>query len=210
MFDWLKKSSRTSKDRASILAQAEDRLVALIPTRVKAIGIQEPVYCLRIWYYGTDTGGDRVPSLMLVKESVRRRRIAEKGANVPHHLWSADELTEPSGVYTAEFKDAILAKLCRQWYDQPWGEKPETEELLPIREMVQRVATRLNGLPWDKHVPVTNDFVIFAADASHTFSDDYGEMLASVPRERVELLRSRGFLGTRDWYRLDTDSSENE
>ena len=70
--------------------------------------------------------------------------------------------------------------------------------------MVQRVAARLNHLGWAEYAPVTDDFVVFAADGAHEFCDDYGEMVASVPAERVELLRSRGQLGTQRWYTLAT------
>ena len=33
---------------------------------------------------------DRTPSLMLAKESYRRRIIAEKGDKAPNYLWCAD------------------------------------------------------------------------------------------------------------------------
>ena len=62
--------------------------------------------------------------------------------------------------------------------------------------MVQRVSARLNDLPWSEYAPTTDDFVVFAADASHTYCADYEEMLASVPADRIELLRSRRMLGT--------------
>ena len=38
-----------------ILARLEELLVAEIPRCVKALSIVEPVYCLRIWWYGTDS-----------------------------------------------------------------------------------------------------------------------------------------------------------
>jgi hypothetical protein len=203
MLGWFKKRFGGAKERDALLVKAEERLVTLIPNRVKALGIREAVYCLRIWYYGTDTVGDRTPTLMLPKESLRRRLVAKKGPKVPHYLWCADELTHIDWAYTVEIKDATVGDLCRKWYDYPWGRHPETEELRPAREMVQRVAKRLNILPWAKHVPVTDDFVVFAADGSHTFCNDYEEMQASVPNERIELLRTRRFLGTEPWWSLE-------
>jgi hypothetical protein len=204
MLGWFKKRPTGSKEHEALLAETEKRLIALIPPRIKALDIREPVYCLRVWYYGTDTDGDRVPSLMLAKESVRRKLVSEKGAEAPHYLWCADEPTQPGWVYNAEIKDATVSALCRRWYDQPWGHRSETKELRPFREMVQRAAARLNGLAWREYAPVTDDFVVFAADASHTFCADYEEMLASVPAERVELLRSRRMLGTEPWWSLGT------
>jgi hypothetical protein len=193
---------------SEVLAAIEERLVELIPQRVKALGIDEPVYCLRIWYYGTDTGGDRVPSLMLGTAAARQAVLAAKGDAAPHYLWCADEVC--TGAHTCEIDDPAVAALCRRWYDQPWGGRPETEELTPIREMAQRVAARLNGLRWSEYVPTTDDFVVFAADASHTFCNDYREMMASVPAERIALLRSRRMLGTVKWFTLSTVDEDED
>ena len=95
----------------------QERLVELIPQRVGALGIVEPVYCLRVWYYGTDAGGDRVPSLMLCPDAARRRVLAEKGDAAPHYLWCADEVG--AGAYTAEINDPTVSDLCRLWYRRP-------------------------------------------------------------------------------------------
>jgi len=178
------------------------RLVELIPRQVRALGISEPVYCLRIWYYWTDAGGDRVPSLMLCTDASRRKVLAEKGNEAPPYLWCADEVCDRA--YSSMIDDAAVAALCRRWYDRPWGRRPATDELTPVRDMVQRVAARKNGLPWSENVPTTVDFVVFAADASHTFCADYDEMLSSLPAARLELLRSRRMLGTVSWFTLST------
>ncbi len=191
-----------------LLAALQERLIELIPQRVGALGIGEPVYCLRVWYYGTDVGGDRVPSLMLCPDAARRRVLAEKGDVAPHYLWCADEVCV--GAYTAEINDPTVSDLCRLWYQRPWGRRPEEVELRPFREMVQRVAARLNDLPWSEYAPTTDDFVVFAADASHTYCADYEEMLASVPAERIELLRSRRMLGNSNWYTLSRAAEDEE
>jgi hypothetical protein len=104
--------------------------------------------------------------------------------------------------YLGRIEDKELSALCRQWYDREWGGRAETEELCPIREMVQRVSARLNRIAWHSHAPVTDDFVVFPADGSHTFCADYEEMLASVPAERVDMLRARKLLGTDEWWTL--------
>lgn len=57
--------------------------------------------------------------------------------------------------------------------------------------MVQRVAAKLNTLDWSTIAPVTDDFVVFPADGSHTVGDDFEDMQASVPAERLKLLKSR-------------------
>lgn len=207
---WFKKRPGGSDRREALLTEAEERLVMLIPLRVKSLGIREPVYCLRIWYYGTDTVGDRTPSLMLPKEAVRRKLMSEKGAKAPHYLWCADELIHSGWVYNVTIDDATVSDLFHRWYDYPWGSHPEVEELRPLREMVQRIAARMNKLSWKEHAPVTDDFVVFAADGSHTFSADYEEMLASVPVERIEALRFQRMLGTTPWWSLAKVAEEDE
>ena len=100
-----------------LLAALQERLIELIPQRVRALGIGEPVYCLRVWYYGTDVGLDRVPSLMLCPDAARRRVLAEKGDVAPHYLSCADEVG--AGAYTAEINDPTVSDLCRLWYRRP-------------------------------------------------------------------------------------------
>ena len=191
-----------------LLAALQERLIELIPQRVGALGIGEPVYCLRVWYYGTDVGLDRVPSLMLCPDAARRRVLAEKEDVAPHYWWCADEVG--AGAYTAEINDPDGLRPVPPLVPAPWGRRPEEVELRPFREMVQRVSARLNDLPWSEYAPTTDDFVVFAADASHTYCADYEEMLASVPADRIELLRSRRMLGNSNWYTLSTAAEVEE
>jgi hypothetical protein len=144
---------------------------------------------------------------MLSSDGRRREALAKRGESAPHYLWCADELS--GGDFSADIRDPSVTALCRRWYAQLSGRQTEEEELLPMRQMVQRVATRLNCLSWKEYVPVTDDFVVFPADASHTFCADYDEMMASVPADRIELLRSRKMLGTRYWYTLSTESEDD-
>jgi hypothetical protein len=186
----------------TLLAAAEERLVDLVPPAVLALNICEPVYCLRIWYFSGANDEYRLPSLLLAPESARQQTIAEYGSTAPHYLWCADELTgDQIGAHTVETADEELADLLRRWYDLQPGDD-DTEELAPLRAMVQRVAARLNTRSWSE-LPVTDDFVVFAADGTYEFCDDFGEMTASVPADRIELLRSRKLLGESEWYDLN-------
>ncbi len=181
------------------LALAEDWLVAEVPGRVASLPIAGPVYCLRVWY---NDDSSESASLLVCPDAHRRRALAAKGDSAPHFLWCADELTgDSASAYTIRLRDARLAELMAQWFDRPTT-GDEAVDLAPLRAMVQRAAARLGALDWARHIPATDDFVVFAADGTHVFCDDYGELTASVPPERVELLRSRGFLGAAQWYRL--------
>ena len=191
-------------NRHPVLLELEELLVSLAPGAVASIRdeIVEPVYSLRMWYYGTDTYGDLSPSLMLPKESIRRERLLTKGQKAPHHIWCADELTDIGAAYSADLNDARVSELCNTWLAQLTVALEEKEALLPIRETVQRACLRLNALDWREYARISDDFIVFPADASHTFCNDYEEMVASVPAEKIELLRSQNMLGTQIWYEL--------
>jgi len=187
-----------------VLSELEDLLVSLAPGAVAAIRdeIVEPVYSLRIWYHGTDSYGDLSPSLMLPKESIRRERLAANGREAPHHIWSADELTGIGTAYWADLNSARISELCNIWFGQLTVALEEREGLLPVREAAQRACLRLNAIDWRPYARITDDFIVFPADASHTFCNDYEEMVSSVPAERIERLRSQKMLGTQTWYEL--------
>jgi hypothetical protein len=180
-------------DPRALLAQIEELLVAEIPPVVKAAGIDESVYCLRIWYNGTDSPEDAVPWLMLVKESTRQQFLAAHAGNAPHYLWCADEATYPGQAYNVMLEGKRLERLYRKWY-RHLSALEEDEELQPFREMVQRVARRLNELPWGDLAPVTDDFVVCPADLSQTFCDDRGDLVASISADQMARLQERSLL----------------
>ena len=198
----------TSDDGEALLASAEDRLVALVPPLVRSLGFREPVYCLRLWYYEGGGDGGRLPSVLLAPDAARRRALAEHGNTAPHYLWCADELTGSStGAFSAETVDVELSGLMQRWHARP-SSGDDAEDLAPVRAMVQRAAARLGEIAWASHAPVTDDFVVFAADGTHTFCNDYAEMVASVPADRIALLRSRRMLGDKTWYDLGGESAD--
>jgi hypothetical protein len=71
--------SKMPRLHSSLLAEAADLLVRLIPPQVRSLNIGETVYSLRIWYHGSDSfTSDWTPWLMLPKESVRQQALALK------------------------------------------------------------------------------------------------------------------------------------
>jgi hypothetical protein len=192
---------------SSLLAEVADMLVRLIPPQVRSLNIGETVYSLRIWYHGSDSfTSDWTPWLMLPKESVRQQALAERKNTAPHYIWCADELTSPNQTIQTGLEDPRLVTSMRAWYDgNDWETGSDADKLRPIREMVEGVCARLNALNWRQYAPVTDDFIVFPADSSHTFGD-YAQLVASVPAERIQLLRDRGFLGGVKWYELDSSS----
>lgn len=94
-----------------ILKRLEELLVAAIPARVERLAIADPVYCLRVWYFGTDVmPEERTPSLMLPKEAWRRQVLAERGEKVPQYLWCPDEIDSFRNMaFFAEIDDPAYA-----------------------------------------------------------------------------------------------------
>lgn len=188
----------------SLLSELEELLVLEIPASVQATSVDEPMYCLRIWYCGKDTDGDWAPQLMLKKESARQAALAEKGKMAPHYIWCADELTSPSHIFNIPYSMPQISSACRRLYKSI--ENPQLDEkegLQPIRQLIQRVSRRLNALEWKDITNATDDFVVISADGSHIFCADYDEMLACLSSEQLAQLRAHKFLGNRVWSDLD-------
>src|SRR5262249_11548387 len=113
------------------------------------------------------------------------------------------ECEEGDGVFRTPIRNITISHLCRDWFGLlPEGALPDDSELVPLREAIQRVAAGLNRLDWRKYASVTDDFVVFSADGSNSFCDDYGEMVASVPSRKLDRLRSQSLLGTDPWWEL--------
>src|SRR5262245_1619891 len=106
----------TPKVPHSALGQLEELLVVEIPRAVAAAPIDSPVYCLRVWYNGTDSSDDAVPWCMLVKESTRQQLFAEKGARAAEAIWLADELTTSGQSFNIFLSGRRLQRLYRKWY----------------------------------------------------------------------------------------------
>jgi hypothetical protein len=189
-----------------VLRKLEESLLAHIPHRVQSLGIAQPVYCLRIWYYGTDIDGDRTPSLTFKTDALRQQLLRDKGKKAPYYIWCADEYESGDDVINTPLVDVTISRLCSEWFlGLPQGLLPDDTELVPLRETIQRVARELNHLDWRQYASVTDDFVVFPADGSHSFCDDYGELVASVPPEKLARLRSRSLLGIDPWWELGED-----
>ncbi len=189
----------------SLLAEMERRLITLIPKQVQSLRIREAMYCLRIWYFGSDSALDDWQfKLTLKPAALRARLVAEKGAESPHYIWCADECEDGSGVINSVVVDPPITKYYRAWSEAAFGGDglPDDSGLVPLQRMTQRVAQKLNQIDWQPFCSVTDDFVVFPADGSHSIMNDFGELTASVSPETIKQLRTRRYLGSKEWYRL--------
>jgi len=180
MLNWL-----FPKPKKDVFSQLEALLVEAIPPAVKGAKVADLVYCLRVYYDGTDSPPMQfaTPRVRLTKEKLRKERVAEKGKDAPYYLWCADETDLPDHGFQICLNKAEIKVRCLEIYRLIGVD--ESKNLALLRVTMQRVAKALNA---------TDDFVVFPADGSHTYCDDMGDMRASVPAARLELLRERGLL----------------
>lgn len=183
----------------SVFVELENRLREVIPVLVSACELAEPAYCLRVYYDSIDMPEETYATrLRLLKESARVQAVAARGRNAPDGIWMADN-TDDSDLHGPNIflrNDPQTRQICSDIYQRIL--RDEDEALRELRQTIQRVCRQLNQLDWVAVRSVTDDFVVFPADGSHTFYDDYGDLMASVPAERIELLRQRGYLGPPD------------
>jgi hypothetical protein len=185
--------------KETVFTELEHRLIEVIPHVVGACEMAEPAYCLRVYYDSMDTPEEEYATrLRLLKASLRVQAVATRGNHAPDGIWMADN-TDDSDIHGPNIflkHDPQTLQICGEIFQRIV--KNEGSTLRELRRTIQRVCRQLNQLDWTTVRSVTDDFVVFPADGSHTFYDDYGDLVASVPAEQIELLRQRGYLGPAD------------
>lgn len=205
------------------LKQLGPLLVEAIPPMIVARAIEQPICILRLYYFDT-----MVPSAYLrmqtVSEECRTDIFAERGRDAPFFLWASCEETGDSEIVlppprTTDKTHKRIAKLFEEVYALLTAN--EDKHMPRYRRIVQQVAVALNAMDWKPICPVSDDFVVLAADGSQHFDNDYDDIVNSIPAERLQLLRSRSFIGPdeEDWDHLpsvgpkaesfDSDEEEN-
>ncbi len=176
----------------------EPLLVAAIPPAIAAMKRTKPICCVRLYYYDPHAPCAYL-TLKTISADCRAKVVSDKGRSAPFHLWSAGEECGDGMVELPSDPPANKAeKQLAKWFAKVYGqlEEDEDEAMPPLRAMLQRVAAQLNSMDWKSVCAVTDDFVVVPADGSQFFGgEDYEELVASVPAERLDLLRSRGLLG---------------
>lgn len=171
----------------------EAALMTVIPDAVKKAASDEQYYCLRVYFDGTDTPGESYATRLRLLTQDHREKFVAKYPESAYSIWFADETDcaeQGPDVRLDEYRE--VTEPCRVIYQALCGN--EQRHLKLLRRTIRRVAERLNRLDWTTICRATDDFVVFPADGSHTFHDDFAEMAASVPLPRLRLLRSRRFL----------------
>lgn len=184
-------------------------LVDAIPQAIASLKLKKPICIVRIYFYDTHAPCTYL-SLRTVSADCRAQVLASKGRDAPFSIWSSGEECGDGNIDLpadppASKTDKKIASLFEQAYELLCEDEDEpSESMVAFRTMLRKVAAKLNALDWKKFCPVTDDFVVVPADGSmHFGGEDYEDMVESIPRKRLELLRSRGFLGPgQSWDQL--------
>lgn len=184
-------------NQSGVFQELEDFLVDQIPKAIRAAGISETLYCLMICYCGEDIASGWPGHLVLGSEAVRQRHLATCAPDARGLIWAPTEvgaawkwpvpdLCEPSAQNELEER-ALRVRQHVGNSDVLVGQ----DVVGPLRQVLHRIAQRLNRIDWKPVVPVTRDFVVLAADETYEFDFD-DDLEASVPKARLMLLKSRG------------------
>jgi hypothetical protein len=150
----------------SIWAQLEHRLNVVIPQVVGTCHLAEPAYCLRVYYDSIDTPEENYATrLRLLKTSVREQAIRKRGNHAPDGIWMADN-TDDWDVHGPNIflkDDSEPRRICSDIFQRIV--KDEDATLRELRCTIQGVCRQLNQLDCATVRSVTDDFVVFPADA---------------------------------------------
>jgi hypothetical protein len=175
----------------SLLKEAEDLLVAEIPRTIRAAKVREPVYALLLQFTGVDTDPDGfAPPLFLPTETLRQRLLAEHPKDAAWYLWAVPEWDRDPGVVTLACENAALDEKLHLIFQMTVVQSSPTN-YRPVRAMFQRVCARLNARNWKGILRTTDDFIVIPFDP-HEELDLKTDLKASVPEEKLQLLRQRG------------------
>lgn len=175
------------------------KLVKSIPAYVAQISADAPLAIVRLRFYDTHAPYCYLAfSYFTVPDRLEVLRDPETVRFGPSVLWDSCEdrgplarLEFPSKPPTdsaeqevASLFQSVYALMC----------KDEEKYVSAFRAMLQKVCLQLNQIDWMQYCTVSNDFVIVPSDGSARYWDDNNDILASVPTQRLDLLRDRGFV----------------
>jgi len=194
----------TSKDSdrlAVLLREIEATLLDTIPETILKLRIDQPAYCLFIWYYDTTIAGDYTPQMGVGLQVLREACINAYSDGPNDYIWRPQQtISSPFPGFPYPFVDCEgpgIAEKCNECYrlmDVIYGsDMPLADErpmLKPFIDMICRVAQSLNRRDWRGVLASTDDFVVIGTDyIGYWLLED---IEASVPAERHVLLESRG------------------
>jgi predicted RNase H-like HicB family nuclease len=185
------KQSLNANELTALLAEIESHLVGFIPNAIKQLQVTNRAYCVFLVYLDSTVVGDHAPFLAVGVDELRQEFLAnDQGGQMP--WWDP---YGASGKLRHVRCDKIVSEVERCYQIFFSGSESSSEDdvmLRPFRESLHSVARRLNQIDWRPILPITDDFAVVVIDGTAYWLDE--DISASVPADRLELLRSRGLL----------------
>jgi hypothetical protein len=179
---------------ASLTEAAKQKLVAEIPKVIAAAKLQEPLYCLNLYYFLAKNGDYFPPELLLGFERDRQWKMEKYPPDridgyLWWYLWDGEE-PEHVPYEPLEITDADTLAAC---------EALEAEINMrlqsPIAERtLYQIARELNQLDWSKITPVTPDFIVYACDQTEHVNPEDSLRRSGATKEQLKDWRKRGML----------------
>lgn len=177
---------RAERGSTDGVGDIERDLLAAIVSRVGALKLEEPVYGLLL----VDPGGyDAIPPELALGLARERDAWLDRGAEVAELLWSPEDLTY-SDDERLRLEDPALLERCR---DLKAGARRDGSPS-PLRQVLVRIAKRLNADPRLLDIPQTKDFVVLVVGLDGSVRA--AELDECVPAKRLATLRKRRWLPT--------------
>lgn len=168
-------------------SEIEELLVQLIPDKLRAARVSEPLFCLLL-VYDWEGNPPLPPLLALGPQSLRQRAREKHGREARCYLWNpADYPT--FGAAELELTDAKLLEAC-DLLNQMMSSR---DYFQPARTLLNKVAARLQQHDWRGILETTDDFFVAAVDLE---SQDHLQpnMKKSVPTEIIKRLKKESYL----------------
>lgn len=185
----------------TLLSSLEGMIVEHVPPVIGRARITEPCYAVFLWYHDSSVV-DCTPEVGVGTDSVLRACQAQYSTEESRIdcLWRPQQsLDDSRALVRLSLKDRSLQSNCKKAYalimEANKSEFPLDDEgvlLTPFRQMMRRVAARLNKTDWTNLIRTDESFVVVALDSiGYWLHDDLDVGLTRTSRDA--LLR-RGLL----------------
>jgi hypothetical protein len=167
--------------------------------------VSSPMFRLKFWYYDT-----HAPCCYFLAHGLtaadRDDSLRHDGINAGYNIWDQTGSIEFDIGDLSERETPSKAFMAKA-YEYMSMDRNErnaaglTDDALVMSRLIaQRLSWHLNQLNWQKVCSVTDDFIVYAQNGTDYGCDCYEDIVASVPGQKLELLRQRGFMGQGDRY----------
>lgn len=177
-------------------------LKKLVPAAVEELKLTEPLFCVRLYYHSTLAPAEdyRCWVRCLTVDGLSQTLATAEKQNIPDELWhptagiANGTPGQDAGLCQADLTNsAELSETYPEIYQLLTQDEEQGMEQL--RAALRKVCLMLHMVKWPDSIPRSEDFIIFPADGSNHFGGEYEEdMLSSVPKQKLKILKEKGML----------------